>query len=142
MKDPSSFAWSWQQGTAAYVAALLVVGLLDALWLGWLMRDFYRREFGDLMAPSVRMLPALLFYLGYPLGILALSLHPQPSTMAEAAWRGAALGLVAYGVYDLTNLATLRGWSLRLAMVDVLWGVAVSCAAATAAWLALVRLAR
>ena len=27
-----------------YLAALLVMGLLDALWLGLLARDFYRQE--------------------------------------------------------------------------------------------------
>ena len=44
---------------------------------------------------------------------------------------GAGLGLVVYGVYDLTNLATLRGWSPALAIVDILWGAS---ACALAAW--------
>ena len=45
----------------AWGAALLAVGVLDALWLGWLARGFYVRELGDLMTPQVRALPALLF---------------------------------------------------------------------------------
>jgi uncharacterized membrane protein len=37
----------------AYLAALLVIGLLDLLWLGWLARDFYQRELGDLAAGAI-----------------------------------------------------------------------------------------
>lgn len=97
-----------------YLAALLVMGVLDALWLGVLARDFYRQELGEQMVAQVRWVPALLFYVAYP---------------------AALVGLVAYGVYDLTNLATLRHWPVRLALVDMAWGTfASTLAGATAAW--------
>jgi uncharacterized membrane protein len=47
-----------------YGAALLVMGVLDALWLGVIARDLYRREIGELMAAQVQVLPAALFYCG------------------------------------------------------------------------------
>ena len=102
----------------AWGAALLAVGVLDALWLGWLARGFYVRELGDLMTPQVRALPALLFYLGYPAGLVTLLLWPRPDAMGEAVLRAALIGLLVYGTYDLTNMATLRHWSLRLALVE------------------------
>jgi uncharacterized membrane protein len=117
-----------------YAAALLVIGVLDALWLGWLARDFYQREMGALMLPELKKLPAALFYLGYPLGLLALALTPHPGTLANAVLRSALLGLIAYGAYDLTNLATLKGWSPRLAMVDMAWGMVLSAVAGAVAW--------
>lgn len=117
-----------------YFTLLLVIGALDALWLGWLARDFYQRELGPLMAAQVRKLPALLFYLGYPLGLMLLALTPRPETMFGAAGRCALLGLLAYGTYDLTNLATLKGFSTRLALTDLAWGVVISTVAGTAAW--------
>jgi uncharacterized membrane protein len=122
-----------------YGAALLVMGVLDALWLGVIARDLYRREIGDLMAANVRILPAALFYLGYPAGIVALALQPPPDSMAMAAWRSAIVGLVAYGTYDLTNMATLRQWSVTLTLADVAWGVFASALAGTAAFAAMQR---
>ena len=122
----------------AYLAALGVVGVLDAVWLGIVAARFYRRELGALLRPDVRRVPAALFYFGYPLGLLALALQPLPATLAEALARSAVLGLVAYGTYDLTNLATLKGWSRRLALLDIAWGTTVSAAAGAAAWLVLV----
>jgi uncharacterized membrane protein len=124
-----------------YCAALLVMGVLDAVWLGFIARDFYRRELGDLMAAEVHKLPAALFYFGYPAGLVALALQPLPEGPFMAAWRGALLGLVAYGTYDLTNMATLRQWSATLALADIAWGTFASALAATAAYHAMQRAA-
>lgn len=125
----------------AYGAALIVMGVLDALWLGVIARDFYRHEIGDLMAAEINKLPAAMFYFGYPAGLVMLALQPAPESMAMAAWRGALVGLVAYGTYDLTNLATLRHWSPTMALADVAWGAFASALAATAAFYAFKRFA-
>jgi uncharacterized membrane protein len=119
---------------AAWAIAFVVIGALDALWLGVLMTDFYRRELGDLMASSVRIGPALGYYLGYPAAIVALALTPRPATLASAALRSGLLGLAAFGVYDLTNLATLRGYSPLMAAVDLAWGTFASAVGGTAAY--------
>lgn len=118
-----------------YLAALLVMGLLDALWLGVVARDFYRQEMGAQMAEQVRWLPAVLFYVGYPAALVALALFPAGQPLAQQIARAALVGLVAYGVYDLTNLATLRHWPVRLALADVAWGTfASTVAGGAAAW--------
>ncbi len=122
-----------------YGAALLVIGLLDGLWLGYLARDFYRREIGELMASEVRLVPAAVFYLAYPAGLVSLALQPMPASAGMAVWRAALVGLVVYGVYDMTNLATLRNWSVKLALVDLAWGTLVSAVAGTAAYFAMQR---
>jgi uncharacterized membrane protein len=120
-----------------YAAALLVMGVLDALWLGWLARDFYREQIGPQMADPIRWVPALLFYFGFPAALVALAIFPAGQSFAMQVGRAALVGLVAYGVYDLTNLATLKHWPLRLALVDTAWGTFASTAAgAAAAWTA------
>ncbi len=124
-----------------YGVALLVMGALDALWLGYVARDFYRQEMGSLMAPQVRVLPAALFYLGYPAGLVTLALVPLPESTSVALGRAALVGLVAYGAYDLTNLAVLRGASVKLALVDMAWGTLASGVAGAAAYLAMQRAA-
>jgi uncharacterized membrane protein len=120
-----------------YLAALLVLGALDGLWLGMLARDFYRQEIGAQMVEQVRWLPALLFYVAYPAGLVALALFPSGQPLVWQVGRAALVGLVAYGAYDLTNLATLRHWPLRLALVDTAWGcLASAVAGGVAAWTA------
>ena len=49
-----------------------------------------------------------------------------------ALWMGAVLGLVAYGTYDITNLSTLRNWSLTVTLLDLAWGTALSAVSAVA----------
>ena len=119
---------------AAYGAALVVIGIFDAIWLGFVMRNFYRDALGGAMVESVRKLPAVLFYLGYPLGVLPLVLNPLPATIADAALKGVLVGVLAYATYDLSNLATLKVWTWRLALVDIAWGAFITAAAAAAAF--------
>jgi uncharacterized membrane protein len=124
-------SWLW-----AYAAALLAVGVLDAIWLGLVARDFYRAEIASIAVPELRLLPAALFYLLYPAALLALALVPEPADWSDAAGRAALVGLACYGMYDLTNLATLRPWSAWLAAVDISWGTALSAVAGAAGFLA------
>jgi uncharacterized membrane protein len=118
----------------AYLAALAVIVVLDGVWLGWLAIGFYRRELGALMSDTVRIVPAALYYLGYPLAIVYLALTPRPATRTLALLRGAVVGIAAFGVYDLTNLSILRGYSVAMTVIDMAWGTFASALAATAAW--------
>jgi uncharacterized membrane protein len=119
---------------AAYCVTFAVMGALDALWLGVVALDFYRRELGVLMTDSVRVVPAALYYIGYPAAVVFLGLTPRPETLRRAALRCAVLGLAAFGVYDLTNLATLRGYSLTMTVVDMLWGMLATALGGSAAY--------
>jgi uncharacterized membrane protein len=70
-------------------------------------------------------------------GLVTLALQPLPPSASTALWRAALFGLVAYGAYDLTNLATLRQWSVKLALVDMAWGTLASALAGVVAWYAM-----
>jgi uncharacterized membrane protein len=115
--------------------------VLDGVWLGVLMKNFYR----DQLAPIVRLgdsggiapnwPAAFVVYALLGTGI-ALFVIPRAATVPLAAAYGALLGLVVYGVYDFTNYSTLRQWPLVLTLADVAWGTA-----ATAACAAVVRIA-
>ena len=110
----------------AYVVVLVAVALLDAVWLGVLTKDLYKREMGSLMADSFRAAPAILFYLLYPLALVYLVLWNAPSGWTEALLRSAVLGLAAYGAYNLTNLSIVRSWPVQLSLIDWTWGCVVS----------------
>jgi len=120
---------------AGYVAGLLVLGVLDAVWLGYLARDFYKEGIGHLMAQSVRIGPAAAFYLLFPLGVMIFAVQPAlaEGSLLRAALLGALFGFFCYATYDLSNFATLRDWPLRVALVDMAWGTLAGAVVATAA---------
>jgi uncharacterized membrane protein len=124
---------------AAYLTALAVMLLLDLLWLGFVARPVYLQGLGHLMADSPRLWAAAMFYGVYALGLLHFAIaspavRSESGGVGRAAWQGALFGFVAYATYDLTNLATLRGWPLRVTVVDLAWGAVlggvVSCGSA------------
>lgn len=119
---------------AAYGVAFVVMSVLDGAWLGWLARDFYKQELGSLMTDSVRWVPAALYYSLFPAAVVYLALTPSPGGLGEAVVRSAVLGLAAFGVYDLTNLATLRGYTVMMTVVDMAWGTFASAMGGGAAY--------
>jgi len=127
------------QDIVATITLLGVMGVADAVWLTTMTNRFYRRELPGLLADTPKWVPALGFYVLYAIGTLVLVVMPAldaDDSMARVAGMGALLGLVAYGTYDLTNQATLRGWSARVTVVDMLWGASLTAVAALAAVLA------
>ncbi len=50
-----------------YLAALVIFGVLDAVWLSNMARILYRPTLGDLLLDNLRWLPALAFYFLFPL---------------------------------------------------------------------------
>ena len=119
---------------AAYAATALVLLMLDVLWIGGLAQSLYQEGIGHLMAEQPRLGVAALFYALYPIGLLVFVVAPRGVTddWPATLLRGALFGLVAYATYDLTNLATLKGWPVGLAMLDMAWGCVASCGASSA----------
>lgn len=116
-----------------YAASLVAFLALDFAWLGAVARGFYRDRMGDLMRPDVLWAPAFAFYALFVAAILVFVVLPavERESLLRAVSFGAFFGLVTYATYDLTNLAVLRGFDVRLALVDMAWG-AVLCAAVSA----------
>jgi uncharacterized membrane protein len=123
------------QLVAAYVAALVVFVLVDAVWLSTMGNMLYRPILGDILLPTLRIAPALVFYAAFPIGIVALAVMPalKSGSFGAAAASGLLLGAIAYGTYDLTNYATLRNWNLQLTVLDIVYGAIATGAAAVAA---------
>lgn len=115
---------------AAYAGTAIVMVLLDMLWLGVIAKPIYQQGIGHLMADKPNVAVAMVFYALFALGIVIFAVAPQSggagwsTTLAMAA----LFGFFAYATYDLTNLATLRDWPLRLSLIDIAWGTAVSTA--------------
>jgi uncharacterized membrane protein len=124
-----------------YVVAYLVAGVvflaMDAVWLTVMNARLYKPELGDLIAAKPALGPAGLFYLIYLFGMIYFCVAPalQTGKWSTAAMNAVVFGLCAYATYDLTNQATLRIWSSRVTVADLVWGVVVTTSAASASFL-------
>ena len=117
---------------AAVGAVAFIV--LDGVWLGLLMKNFYREQLAPIVRPADGGIApnwpaALVVYTLLGAGI-ALFVIPRAATVPLAAAYGALIGLVVYGVYDFTNYSTLRQWPFVLTLADMAWGSVASAAAA------------
>lgn len=116
----------------AYPAVVATVVALDLLWLGVIMKDFYRANLGHLMGDTVVWGAAIAFYFVYAAGIVYFAVSPALPTgsLLKAGIAGLLLGLLCYATYDLTNHATLRQWPLAVTLIDIVWGGVLTAAAA------------
>lgn len=108
----------------AYGLALLIFLLLDLLWLGFVAKNFYASQMGELLLDRPRLGVALLFYVVYVVGLVyfAVSAGLETGNWRTAAFNGALFGFFTYLTYDATNLAVLKGYDPLVAVVDTLWG--------------------
>jgi uncharacterized membrane protein len=122
----------------AYAAALVVMLGLDFAWLGVFARKLYADEIGPLLLAKPMLAAGVLFYAIYAAGVVLFVVRPavERGRWVRAAGLGALFGVVAYAAYDLTNLATLKGYSAKLATIDMAWGAVITAAAASAGYFA------
>ena len=111
-----------------YLATVVVFFVIDAIGLRTIVKPVFDRNISALYADPFRVVPALIFYLGYVAGMLyfvsASALRNGDPVAALIG--GALLGLLAYGTYEFTNYATLRDWTAEQVAVDTLWGAALT----------------
>ena len=126
-----------------YAVAFVSFLVIDLLWLGVVARSFYRAELGHLMRADVNWVAAFAFYLLFVVGIVVLVVWPaiERESLGRALLLGALFGLVTYAAYDLTNLATLEGFPLRMVVVDLIWGMVLCTAVSGITYWASTRIA-
>lgn len=108
-----------------YLAVLVPFVVIDGIWLSTMAPRFYQKYIGNLLAATPNWTAAVVFYLLYMVGIVALVVNPaiaQNQTLGKVILMGAIFGGIAYATYDLTNQATLKEWSTVVTVVDIIWG--------------------
>lgn len=105
------------------MTTFLVMLPIDIIWLLSM-----KKKYDTWMSGFERVLniPAvILVYIFIPLGlsVLVVSKHfDKNPQFLIAAFEAFIFGISAYAVYDLTNLATLKGWPVTMTIVDIFWG--------------------
>jgi len=114
--------------------AVLLAGVtlifLDFIWLN-LNMDYHKKLFNAVQGSPlhIRIFPALLVYILIPFAVVFFAVN-RASSLKDATIKGAILGFSMYGLYELTNLSTLNGWTYEMVVRDMFWGTAVCAAAA------------
>jgi len=119
-----------------YFATLVFFLVVDMIWLGGIAKKIYGRALGSLMTRNVRW----VFYVLYILGVVIFAIRPAivADSLMTGLMLGALYGFFCYMTYDLTNLATLKGWPEKLIWIDIPWGtVLTGTAALFGTWVAI-----
>lgn len=112
----------------AYVLTFIVFLAVDMIWLGLIAKDLYRKYLGDFLSDKVNWTAAFIFYLIFIIGISIFAIYPavNKDSFSHAILFGALFGFFTYATYDMTNLATLKGWPLPIVIIDIIWGAVLS----------------
>jgi uncharacterized membrane protein len=110
-----------------YLLTVPIFFLLDIIWLGVVAKGFYRKHLGFILSPEVNWPAAVIFYLIYIAGILFFAVTPaiERNSLLRALVWGGLYGFFTYATYDLTNMALIKGWPIKIVVVDILWGMAL-----------------
>jgi uncharacterized membrane protein len=120
-----------------YLLTVPIFFLIDLMWLGYVAKRFYRKNLDFILSPDVNWPAAICFYLIYIAGILFFGVLPalEKDSLARALVWGGLYGFFTYATYDLTNMALIKGWPLKIVVVDIVWGAFLCAVVAAASFL-------
>ena len=113
-----------------YLATLLVIVPLDFLFLGVVAKGLFTSQVGDMLG-TVRLFPAVVFYLLYVVGILIFVSASPNTTWQSTLLYGALFGFFCYMTFELTSMSLLKHWEWTVVFVDIAWGTFVTAVAST-----------
>ncbi|HEX7944164.1 MAG TPA: DUF2177 family protein [Phenylobacterium sp.] len=120
---------------ATYLATVIGFAAVDYVWLSQIGPKVYHPTLDSVLRPAndpVDLPAAIVFYLAYIAGILALAIWPRRNDpLLQTTITGGILGAMCYATYDLTNQATLKVWATQISVADILWGTFVTAVGAT-----------
>ncbi len=116
-----------------YLIAFIVFVLVDGIWLGFIAKNLYKKELGHLLSSNPNWIAAILFYLLFLVGLVFFVINPgvEKESIKTILISGALFGLLTYATYDLTNLATLKDWPIKITIIDLVWGTSLSTIVST-----------
>jgi uncharacterized membrane protein len=111
-----------------FFTALIVFFAIYMIWLVLIAKNFYRKQIGFLMKSEINWIAAIVFYLLFIIGLVTFVISPavEKHSWAHSILFGALFGIITYATYDLTNLATIKGWPVLITIVDLAWGMVLS----------------
>jgi uncharacterized membrane protein len=112
-----------------FVSTYIIGLVIDFIWIGVIASGFYKSQLAGMIRATKdfaagHWVAAALVYVAIVGGIMVFVL-PRAGSLGQAALYGAIFGVVAYGIYELTNYSLLLNWPTTVVFVDILWGIAL-----------------
>jgi uncharacterized membrane protein len=125
-----------------FIPSLFVPMILDFVWLGLIAKPMYLQELAPIgRIDGGKIVPVLwasgIVYLLIALGTVGFVLPKvgPEGRLGSAFLQGACFGIILYGVYDFTNFAVLKDYTLTITLIDFAWGIILcGVTALTAQW--------
>ena len=99
------------------VSAIIFV-VTDFIYLN-LVKDYFGKQIKSVQGSEIKvnLLGVALCYIFLIIGINYFIIKPRKSVQDAFL-----LGLIIYGVYETTNYALFKNWSIVTVIIDTLWG--------------------
>ena len=120
-----------------FLIAIIIFLILDFIWLGLVAKNLYQNEIGTLLKTKFNFVAAFIFYIIFIIALTIFVIIPaiNNNSLKEVILLGAIFGLVTYATYDLTNFATLEGFTIKIVIIDLLWGTTLGTLTSTLTYL-------
>lgn len=101
-----------------FLVSAIIFVVIDFIYLN-VMKGYFDNQIKKIQGSTIQMnyLGVALCYIFLIIGINYFIIKPRRS-VSDAF----LLGIIIYGVYETTNLALLKDWSVLTFIIDTLWG--------------------
>ena len=117
--------------------SLFVFIVIDLIWLTLIANKLYSEELAGILKEKINFIPAIIFYIIFLIALSIFVVVPalNEGSLKKAVLLGALFGLVTYATYDLTNYATMKGFPLKIVLIDLTWGTFLGMMTSTVTYL-------
>jgi uncharacterized membrane protein len=114
-----------------FITAILTLLFLDYIWIGIIYKNKYMNAIASVQGSelTVRYGSAIVVYLAIATMIIVWVLprveavtKNKSDLMMNSFKYGGLLGGLSYAIFNFTNNAIFKNWTLETAIIDTLWG--------------------
>ena len=109
-----------------FVIVSVILGVIDLIWLKFVFKQPWSNMISTIQLEpmEVKLIYALPVYI---LMTLAIVIYVLPNITTEHILKdsikyGGLLGIIIYGVFDLTNMVLFSKYDMKLGLMDIAWG--------------------
>lgn len=105
--------------TYSLIISSILLVLIDSVYLSMIGKSAFEKTVAAIQGSKlvVNMPPAIFTYI-----LMAVILNYFIISANKPAFDAFILGFCAYGIFDFTNLAIFKNYTLKTAIMDTLWG--------------------
>lgn len=106
----------------SFIVTFVSLILLDYIVISTVILPLYQSNLSEILRQNMKIIPSLITWIIITFGV-SYFVTPNSKNKKQSFTKGLLLGLVIYGVFDLTNYAILSQWTLKIVIIDIIWGM-------------------